>query len=141
MDDYLDGGGGWEGDVMFEGGSEGVVAWGALNQGEEERRLKATKEALGSVAKHSAAAGSTKPNSRPNKGGGGGGSGSGGGGGGVGGPDGMKIVMTKSGGFSGVAPGQKSGGGGSYGCTAEHSGSAVVAHDERIGKGNTNRRR
>ena len=112
MDDYLDGGdgggGGWEGDVMYEGGSEGVVAWGALSQGEEERRLRTVKEALGSVMTKHGSDGSAKTKPK-----GGGGGGRGGGRRGASAPDAMKIVMTKSGGYSGVAAGhegQKGGG-------------------------------
>lgn len=144
--------GGWEGDVMYEGGSEGVVAWGALSQGEEDRRLRAAKDALGAVTKKAgtgSGSGSvtgsvtvTEGSTQSSRGGGGGGRGGSGRGLGVGGPDGMKIVLTKSGGYSGVAPGPGLGrgrgrgrglghkGGGSYGCLTEHSGSAIVPLDD-----------
>lgn len=133
VDEYVDAEGGWEGDVMYEGGNEGVVAWSALNAGEEERRAQAAKAALGSIQ----ATKETRASS------------SRGGSVGVGGPDGMKIVMTKSGGYSGVAPGQQGGsgarglgrGGASYGCTIEHSGSAIVGDNRTAKPGNTKRRK
>jgi len=115
-------GSGWEGDVMYEGGSEGVVAWSALNAGAEARRIQATREALGSINSGMGRVRANKASSATANTSGGMGTG----------PDRARVVMTTSGGFSGLAPGQRSGGGGkagvggTYGCTTERS---SVAHE------------